>query len=83
MGARKGLIEKSGVKPARSRHCNGEQIQDMPLERIVLGRFGGAMILSQENCLYINHRYTCERQGGELDYCLNWSFSQNETISLF
>ncbi len=24
IGARKGLIGKSGVKPARSRHCNGE-----------------------------------------------------------
>ena len=32
-GARKGLIGKTGVMPARSRHCNGEQIQEMPLGR--------------------------------------------------
>ena len=32
-GARKGLIGKFGVIPARSRHCNGEQIQEMPLRR--------------------------------------------------
>ena len=32
-GARKGLIGKTGEKPARSRHCNGEQIQEMPLGR--------------------------------------------------
>jgi len=43
-GARKGLIEKSGVIPARSRHCKGEQIQEIPLEQFVLGRFGGVMI---------------------------------------
>ena len=33
-GARKGLIGKTGEKPARSRHCNGEQIQEMPLGRM-------------------------------------------------
>ena len=33
IGARKGLIGKTGVMPARSRHCNGEQIQEMPLRR--------------------------------------------------
>ena len=33
IGARKGLIGKTGEMPARSRHCNGEQIQEMPLGR--------------------------------------------------
>ncbi len=33
IGARKGLIGKTGVIPARSRHCKGEQIQEMPLRR--------------------------------------------------
>jgi hypothetical protein len=31
----------------------------------ILGRFGEVMILSQENCLYNNHRLTCERWGGD------------------
>jgi hypothetical protein len=44
----------------------------MPLERIVLGRFGGAMILSQENCLYNDHRFTCERWGGDFDAFLHF-----------
>lgn len=47
-GARKGLIEKSGEKPARSRHCNAEQFHDCHWET---GKTGCAMRLSQENCL--------------------------------
>ena len=31
LGALTGLIGKTGVKPARSRHCNRERLQDMPL----------------------------------------------------
>ena len=34
IGARKGLIGKSGVIPARSRHCNEEQTHVMPLGRM-------------------------------------------------
>ncbi|CUH94668.1 hypothetical protein P22_0734 [Propionispora sp. 2/2-37] len=36
----------------------------MPLGEI-LGRFGCAMILSQENCLAVSHRFTHERWGGD------------------
>jgi len=32
-GALRGLIGKSGERPVRSRHCNEERTQDMPLER--------------------------------------------------
>ena len=65
-GARKGLIGKSGVIPARSRHCNGEQPQGYATETNVLGRFERAMIQSQENCLSGNHRLTHERWEGDL-----------------
>ena len=34
IGARKGLIGKSGVTPARSRHCNEEQTHIIPLGRM-------------------------------------------------
>lgn len=73
IGAHMGLIGKSGERPVRSRHCNEEQLQDMPLG-FVLGRFGEAMNQSQENCLYNNHRSTVltlvqyityERWGGD------------------
>ena len=73
IGAQMGLIGKSGERPVRSRHCNEEQLQDMPLG-FILGRFGAAMNQSQENCLYNNHRstvptlvqcVTCERWGGD------------------
>ena len=33
----------------------------------VLGRFEGAMIQSQENCLTNNHRFTHERWGGDFN----------------
>jgi hypothetical protein len=33
----------------------------------ILGRFGQAMIQSQENCLFDNHRYTHARWGGDFD----------------
>jgi len=33
----------------------------------ILGRIGGAMTQSQENCLSDNHRLTCERRGGDYD----------------
>ncbi|MDF2572122.1 MAG: hypothetical protein K0R55_3726, partial [Sporomusa sp.] len=56
-----------------------------------LGRFGGAMILSQENCLYNDHRFTCERWGGDLDanfciflcrqYLSAWNKKPLETVS--
>ena len=67
-GACKGLIGKIGEKPTRSRHCNGERPQEMPLEHLVLGRFERAMNQSQENCLFDNHRLTCERWGGDFAY---------------
>ena len=35
-GARKGLIGKTGEKPARSRHCNAERFQQKSL--MILGR---------------------------------------------
>ena len=41
-------------------------------ETKVLGRFGRAMIQSQENCLFENHRFTHERWGG--DYSSDLSF---------
>ena len=63
IGARLGLIGKSGVIPARSRHCNEEQPQEDATETKVLGRFGQAMTLSQENCLYDNHRYNLREMG--------------------
>ena len=33
-GAHKGLIGKTGEKPARSRHCNAEQIQQKSLRKL-------------------------------------------------
>ena len=33
----------------------------------ILGRFGRAMIQSQENCLFDNHRFTHARWGGDFD----------------
>jgi len=57
LGAREGLIGKTGVIPARSRHCNEEWTQGYTTETQVLGRFGQAMIQSQENCLSDNHRF--------------------------
>ncbi len=68
IGALWGLIGKSGSIPARSRHCNEEQTQLILCHwnNYVLGRYGKAMIQSQENCLYSNHRLTCERWGGDL-----------------
>jgi len=72
-----GLNRKVGEIPTRSRHCNGEQIQEMPLERSVLGRFGGAMILSQKNCLLYNHRVARVAQyptsDGEGDFVMAYS----------
>ncbi len=56
IGALLGLIGKSGYNPARSRHCNEEQTHGYATEMKILGRYGKAMILSQENCLYSNHR---------------------------
>jgi hypothetical protein len=44
----------------------GSNSGKMPLEQYVPGRSGGAVNQSQENCLYNNHRYTCERWGGDL-----------------
>jgi len=49
-GARKGLIGKTGEKPARSRHCNAERFQQEVTEDI--GKAGGARKQSQENCLF-------------------------------
>ncbi len=65
VGALRGLIGKTGVMPARSRHCNGERTQVYATGTKVLGRFGRVMIQSQENCLFKNHRVTHERWGGD------------------
>ena len=37
-GALRGLIGKTGEKPARSRHCNGERTQDYATETKRLGK---------------------------------------------
>jgi hypothetical protein len=66
IGALRGLIGKSGSIPARSRHCIEEQSHFYATGMKILGRYGLAMIQSQENCLYSNHRLTCERWGGDL-----------------
>lgn len=65
-GALRGLIGKSGEIPARSRHCNGEQTHKMPLGRQVSGRCGLAEIRSQENCLFMSHRYYLRAMGRRL-----------------
>ena len=57
-------IEKP-EEPARSRHCNSERIC-RKRHWGNLGRRGGAMNWSQENCLIDDHRLTCERWGGDL-----------------
>jgi len=49
--------------PARSRHCNGEQTQVDATKMKVLGRFGRAMIQSQENCLSNNLRFNLRATG--------------------
>ena len=49
------LNREIGARPMRSRHCNEEQGQTMPLVKI-LGRLDCAMILSQENCLFADCR---------------------------
>ncbi len=38
IGALRGLIGKSGVIPARSRHCNGKQTQVCATETLCLGK---------------------------------------------
>jgi hypothetical protein len=48
----RGLIGKTGERPARSRHCNEECAQSNTTGMKVLGRIEYAMIQSQENCLY-------------------------------
>jgi hypothetical protein len=63
IGALRGLIGKSGSIPARSRHCNEEQTHFYATEMKILGRYGLAMIQSQENCLYSNHRYDLREMG--------------------
>lgn len=49
-GARQGLIGKTGEMPARSRHCNAEQLQICHWET---GKAGEALKQSQENCLFL------------------------------
>ncbi len=65
IGALRGLIGKSGVMPARSRHCNGEQSRRYATGANALGRCERVMNRSQENCLSDNHRLTCEVWGGD------------------
>jgi len=50
-GALKGLIGKTGEKPARSRHCKAERIRKASLRK--LGRPDERMKPSQENCLFL------------------------------
>jgi hypothetical protein len=38
----------------------------MPLDLKFWEGVGVAMIRSQKNCLFENHRFTCERWGGDL-----------------
>jgi len=44
------IHRETGVNPVRSRHCDRESVQKMPLAAW-LGRPAGMMIWSQENCL--------------------------------
>jgi len=46
---------EAGVIPARSRHCNGEFLSNMPLGLTLKGVWEGAkemMSLSQDTCLF-------------------------------
>ena len=54
----KGLIGKTGEMPARSRHCNAEQLQICHWET---GKAGEALKQSQENCLFLITAKTYER----------------------
>ena len=63
-GARKGLIGKTGEKPARSRHCNGEQIQEMPLGRMPWEGLEERRTRARRTaCLTIAARPTKDREG--------------------
>ncbi len=44
------IHRETGVNPVRSRHCDRESVQKMPLAAW-LGRPAGMTIWSQENCL--------------------------------
>ena len=62
-GARQGLIGKTGEMPARSRHCNAEQLQICHWET---GKAGEALKQSQENCLFFVTDCTHERWEGDV-----------------
>ena len=62
-GARQGLIGKTGEMPARSRHCNAEQLQICHWET---GKAGEALKQSQENCLFFVTDWTHERWEGDV-----------------
>ena len=63
-GARKGLIGKFGAIPARSRHCNGEQIQEMPLGRMPWEGLEERRTRARRTaCLTIAARPTKDREG--------------------
>ena len=71
------LNREIGARPMRSRHCNEEQGQTMPLVKI-LGRLDQAMILSQENCLIVDCQKPYERWGGNVDVSLTlYASSEN------
>ena len=69
-GALRGLIGKTGAKPARSRHCNGERTHDTPLGRKSWEGLGKRGSVSQENCLFESHRYYLRAMGRGLHLCV-------------
>lgn len=45
------IHRETGVNPVRSRHCDREPAEKLPLTGVLLGRSEWAMNWSQENCL--------------------------------
>ncbi len=45
------IDRETGVNPVRSRHCDREPAEKLPLTGVLLGRSEWAMNWSQENCL--------------------------------
>ena len=69
-GALRGLIGKTGAKPARSRHCNGERTHETPLGRKSWEGLGEQRSVSQENYLFESHRYYLRAMGRRLRLCV-------------